>query len=230
MMTESAPIPIHHQVQALMAPAPVAVVAPTSTKKKMIIAAVAGLVVAVGVVAVVLTGDDERVKKDGTQTDEPSLVKGDGDKGAAKTDTTKQDKPAANKPVADPAPPPPPKPKAATSSWTGRRTFYCRGNDVHVLRNVKANTGRRTAIMARNGCTVYCVDCTIVSRNRYAVKAYNTAKVYLVGGKVIGKKYAIYALHSSTIVYAGTRIIGRKKRLNRAVLRKLKADEVKVPE
>jgi len=258
MLTPSAPIPMMQQAQALMMTKPSFMdeAPPSNTKKKMIIAAVAGLVVA-GVVAVVLLtqggGDDGDPAKaaaalagnkpeakplsaehqqifDKLPAETRDRLKAlppdqlvqilDAKVRARKAEAAKAKAKVDTKPTT----------KVAASAWDGRRTFVCRGSDVHVFRDIKANTGRRMAILAKNSCTVYCVNCTIISRNRYAVRTHNTAKVYLVGGKIIAKKYALYGLHASTIVYAGTKVLGRKKRQQRAKIRKLKPDQVKVPE
>lgn len=236
MMTESAPIPAMQQAQALMARHMTATPQPTSKKKKIIVASVLGLLLAGGVAATL-------VFTDAGADDDSAAAKADEDAGSRadskakhgardKHDGSQGKTPGDHKhklPVSTP-PKHKPKPhKKKPTAWAGHHTFRCRGDQVHVIRDVKAYTGRHTAIFTRDKCTVYCVNCTIRSRNRYAIKSYGRSKVILVGGRVVGRVYALYAMGASTIIRANTEVRGRRKHSRHGHIKKMGAADIRVP-
>jgi len=234
MMTESAPIPAMQQAQALMARHMTMAPQPTSKKKKIIVASVLGLLLAGGVAATLVfsnVGGDDGSAAAKADVDAGSRADSKGGHGArdehhGSKGKTPDDR--GHKPLVSTQHKPKPQKKKPTA-WDGHHTFRCHGDQVHVIRDVKAYTGRHTAIFTRDKCTVYCVNCTIRSRNRYAIKSYGHSKVILVGGRVVGTVYALYAMGASTIIRANTEVRGRRKHSRHGHIRQMGAADIHVP-
>lgn len=95
--------------------------------------------------------------------------------------------------------------------WDGKKPYKCSDKGRVVIRGVKANIDKGTAVEVTSSCNLLLEDVEIVAGDT-AVKAFGKGEVTIKGGTIEGKKTALEAVGAQTkIVVEGAKIVGKTK-------------------
>jgi hypothetical protein len=96
----------------------------------------------------------------------------------------------------------------AASTWDGKSTFECKGNDVVSLTGVKANVSG-TAIKASANCQLTLVGVDITAA--VGIEASASAKVTMTGGSINASTNSVVASAAAKVDCVGTKVTGKSK-------------------
>ena len=94
------------------------------------------------------------------------------------------------------------------TSWSGKETLECDGNDQITVSDVAADLGSDTAVSASGNCTVHIKHCTITAGT--GIEAAGNAHVYVEQGSIKATKLSVDASGNAHVELHGTKVTGPK--------------------
>jgi len=107
------------------------------------------------------------------------------------------------------------KAQAAASSWDGKSTLVCKGNDVMTVTGVTASVSD-TGVRAEGNCQLTLVNVKITAP--VGIDAAANAKVTMTGGSITSSTNSVVAGAAAKVTLTGTNVTGKSKKSGAAVI------------